>query len=137
MNMASDGASGFFNEVDGTVNISNTIIAQNTDSDCGGTFISTGFNLIGNNSSCEASFPAGNPNTNNDIVGNSTNQINAKLDPAGVQNNGGPTRTIALQSTSPAIDQGNPAAPGSGANACEPTDQRGARTLINCLDSDA
>ena len=28
------------------------------------------------------------------------------LDPAGLQNNGGPTQTIALQPGSPAIDQG-------------------------------
>jgi hypothetical protein len=40
------------------------------------------------------------------------------LDPAGLQDNGGPTKTIALQNTSPAVDQGNPAV-------FEPTDQRG------------
>ena len=36
-----------------------------------------------------------------------------------------PPATHALQSGSPAIDAGNPATPGSGGNACEPTDQRG------------
>ena len=40
-------------------------------------------------------------------------------------NNGGATQTQALLRGSPAIDTGNPAAPGSGGNACEATDQRG------------
>ncbi len=40
------------------------------------------------------------------------------------QNNGGPTLTHALLSTSPAIDKGNPATPGSGGNACDAVDQR-------------
>ncbi len=35
-------------------------------------------------------------------------QIDPKLDPAGLQNNGGPLQTIALQSTSPAINAGDP-----------------------------
>jgi hypothetical protein len=37
----------------------------------------------------------------------SRNNTNPKLDPNGLQNNGGLTDTIALESTSPAIDQGN------------------------------
>lgn len=113
------GVSGFFNAAGSTVNISNTIIAQNAGNDCQGTFHSRGFNLIGNNSGCEASFPVGNPNANNDIVGNSANPINAMLGP--LQNSGPQT----LLSGSPAIDAGNPAAPGGGGNTCEPTDQRG------------
>ena len=42
-----------------------------------------------------------------------------------LQDNGGPTFTHALLAGSPAIDARNPAAPGSGGNACEATDQRG------------
>jgi CSLREA domain-containing protein len=43
----------------------------------------------------------------------------------GLAANGGPTLTHLPQAGSPAIDAGNPAAPGSGGNACEVTDQRG------------
>ncbi len=39
--------------------------------------------------------------------------------------NGGPTFTHALLAGSPAIDKGNPAAPGSGGTACSSPDQRG------------
>jgi CSLREA domain-containing protein len=39
--------------------------------------------------------------------------------------NGGPTQTRALEGASLAIDAGNPAAPGSGGDACPATDQRG------------
>jgi len=35
-------------------------------------------------------------------------QIDSKLDPAGLQDNGGPLQTIALQSTSPAFNAGDP-----------------------------
>ena len=48
--------------------------------------------------------------------------MNPKLGP--LQDNGGPTFTHALLQGSPAIDAGNPATPGSGANACPATDQR-------------
>jgi Ca2+-binding RTX toxin-like protein len=40
--------------------------------------------------------------------------------------NGGATQTHALLPGSPALDAGDPAAPGSGRTACEATDQRGA-----------
>ena len=40
-------------------------------------------------------------------------------------NNGGPTPTMLPDPASPAIDGGNPAVPGSGAGACDATDQRG------------
>ena len=47
--------------------------------------------------------------------------------------NGGPTRTNAIPTTSPARDAGNPAAPGSGGTSCETTDQRGlARSDVRC-----
>jgi len=39
--------------------------------------------------------------------------------------NGGPTQTRALLVGSPALEAGDPAAPGSGGSACEATDQRG------------
>ena len=62
--------------------------------------------LAQTNDDAEASFPAGNPNANNDIVGTSVSPVDPKLDPNGLQNNGGPTQTIALLFNSPAIDKG-------------------------------
>ena len=47
--------------------------------------------------------------------------------------NGGPTKTHAFLNYSPALDRANPAAPGSGGNACPSTDQRGeARADLRC-----
>lgn len=100
----------------GSANIKNTIIAGNTadsGSDCQGTLNSQGYNLIQNTNGCTIS---------GDLTGNITGQT-ANLGP--LQNNGGSTLTHALLTGSPAIDAGNPAAPGSGGNACEATDQRG------------
>jgi len=83
---------------------------------------SFGSNLIGNNSGAAASFPAGNPNANNDIVGTNASPIDPELDPDGLRNNGGPTQTIALLSTSPALDKGT----SNGLTGALSTDQRGA-----------
>ena len=67
-------------------------------------------------------FPAGNPNNNNDIVGPGfPGVIDPGLDPAGLQNNGGPTLTIALLSNSRAIDKGT----SNGLTGNLTTDQRG------------
>lgn len=125
------------------VTLRNTIVAGNTAAsnighDCRGAFTSAGYNLIGN------AIPA--PGTPpwctltaapGDQVGSST-IINPHLAP--LTDNGGPTQTHALcagpgapdascTDPSPAIDAGNPAAPGSGGNACEATDQRGVNRL--------
>ena len=72
-----------------------TIVADNTASegpDASGTFVSEGYNLIEN--------PAGSTGFGpTDQLG-----VDPALDPQGPQDNGGPTRTIALQPGSPAID---------------------------------
>jgi cysteine-rich repeat protein len=57
------------------------------------------------------------------VVGTS-NQIGADALLGPLQDNGGQTPTHALPAGSPAIDAGNPAAPGSGPGACPTTDQR-------------
>jgi hypothetical protein len=49
--------------------------------------------------------------------------VSANLGP--LASNGGPTQTHALNAGSVAIDAGDPGVPGSGATACETTDQRG------------
>jgi hypothetical protein len=105
---------------DGTLTIQNTILAGNGGGgDCinEGSVVSLGYNLIGNGTSCPFTPAAG------DQVGTRTQPIGARLAP--LQDNGGPTLTHALMTSSPAIDAGNPAVPGSGGAACLATDQRG------------
>jgi hypothetical protein len=60
---------------------------------------------------------------NGDLIGTPTAPIDARV---GVLERSGPTRIPTLEADSPAVDAGSPAAPGAGAGACEPTDQRGA-----------
>ena len=105
----------------GPVTISNTLLGGNQDKstgadpnhpDCSGSVTSGGSNLIQNTTGCTV----GGTTTGN-ITG-SNPQLMALAD------NGGPTPTHALRKGSPAVDAGNPAAPGSGATACETTDQR-------------
>jgi predicted outer membrane repeat protein len=91
--------------------------AQATASDAG-VFASDGYNLIGDGSGGEFANGVG-----GDKVGAAASPLDARLAP--LANNGGPTQTHALLSGSPAIDAANPAAPGSGGNACPPADQRG------------
>ena len=100
----------------GTITLTNTILASNRPN-CGvvtGTLNDGGYN-ISDDSSCGFGSPTG---ANGQTLGDNVNPL---LDPNGLQNNGGPTETIALQSTSPAID----AIPQGNAN-CPGTDQRGA-----------
>ena len=100
-----------------TVNFKNTLIAGNTSSgagpDCAGTLTSQGYNLVQDTAGCAIA---------GDATGNVTGQ-NPLLTPLAYR--GGTTQTHGLLSGSPAIDAGNPAAPGSGGDACEASDQRG------------
>jgi CSLREA domain-containing protein len=100
-------AGGIYNDNAGSATIKSSIIALNSSitHNLNGIFITGGFNLIGTDDG-GPSFPAGNPNANNDIVGTNASPIDPKLDPRGLQNNGGPTLTIALLPGSPAIDKG-------------------------------
>jgi hypothetical protein len=122
-NSMSGGGIKFYNDYIGNFafTIKNSLVAGNTSTgtglDCSGPISSAGYNLIGNNSDCAFAAITG------DLVGTGANPINARLNP--LQDNGGLTFTHALGTGSPAIDAGNPAAPGSGANACLATDQRG------------
>jgi hypothetical protein len=100
----------------------NSIIAGNRDAlgfapDClalaGGALTSQGYNLIQNTTNCI-------------IGGDTTGNITGQDPQLGLLvDNGGPTKTHALSEGSPAIDAGNPAAPGSGGAACAAIDQRG------------
>jgi len=102
----------------GVFNVKNTIVALNlvetggSGQDVFGAFTSQGHNLIGNGSG-GTGFTNG---VNGDLVGTSLNPIDPKLGP--LQNNGGPTKTMALLAGSKAVDAGD----NSGAPAL---DQRG------------
>lgn len=101
----------------------NGLLAGNTDSDgqspdCEGTLTSVGYNLLGNNAGCTFSAAAG------DQVGTAASPIDPLLGP--LRDNGGQTRTHALQKGSPAIDAGNPAGCADSSGALLVTDQRGA-----------
>jgi len=109
-NAATDPAGGIYNFSDGLVQLQNTIVANNTGGDCAGALFSNGYNLA-SDASCNLA-----------AVGDQSS-VDPKL--GVLQQNGGPTRTQALLSGSPAIDAGSPAPPGSGGTACAATDQRG------------
>ena len=98
----------------GTATFRNTIVAGNPGGNCdnvfsSGTIVANAYNLDSGNT-CTFS--------GTDLV-----DVDPLLGP--LQDNGGPTFTHALLATSPALEAGNPAVPGSGGSACEATDQRG------------
>jgi len=91
----------------GTLTVNNALIAVNTDytgsgataNDIAGTGSATGaYNLIGT---------GGSGGLVNGVDGNQVGVTNPGLNPNGLQNNGGPTQTIALLSGSPAIGAGS------------------------------
>jgi len=99
----------------GATRAQNCIIAANFGTNGGGpdvqgTFDSDGYNLVGVGDTSSGF------NAMGDQVGTFAAPINPKLGP--VQNNGGPTDTMALLTGSPALDQGK-------ADVFTPTDQRG------------
>ena len=110
----------------GPAQVKSTIIALNTtvatDPDVSGPFSSQGYNLVGKTNG-STGFTAA-----TDQTGTVAAPLNPKLDPKGLQDNGGPTRTIALLSGSPAIDK----ASSNSLTGTLTTDQRGvgyARTI--------
>ena len=78
---------------DSPITLTNTIIAESTRPGCGRTDVITdgGHNLQFPGTSCGGTIPSRDP----------------RLDPAGLEDNGGPTQTIALLADSPAIDAGD------------------------------
>lgn len=95
----------------GNVSVQNSIIggnnSQGTSPDCSGSFTSQGSNLIGIDEGCEGF-------GEDDLVGTSNSPIDPGLEP--LADNGGPTQTHAVSSSSPARDAGGN---------CESMDQRG------------
>jgi len=102
-------AGGIFNL--GTSTFQNTIVANSTHGgNCSGTVTSHGYN-VSSDGTCNLSGP-GDLNNHDPLLGP-------------LQNNGGPTHTMALLSGSPAIDSGNPNGCTDGNGHLLTTDQRG------------
>ena len=98
---SADSGGGISDGAGGTVNIKNTIVAENsasTDPDVDGSFNSQGYNLIGDKGST-IDFVDG---VNGDQVGTSGSPVDPMLD--SLKDNGGFTQTHALLAGSPAID---------------------------------
>jgi hypothetical protein len=94
----------------GSATLQNTILAGNFAGNCNATMISNGYNLS-SDGTCNLSGPG------------DLNNTDPQLGP--LQNNGGPTQTIALPSGSPAVDAGNPNGCTDGHGHLLKTDQRG------------
>jgi hypothetical protein len=91
--------------IHGTTTIKSTIVAGNSgnpnNSDVFGSFTSLGFNLVGKTDG-STGFTAA-----TDQSGTVTTPLDPGLDPNGLQNNGGPTKTINLVGGSAAVDKGD------------------------------
>ena len=94
----------------GNATIQNSIFANNSGGNCNGAVSSNGFNLS-SDGTCTFNGPG------------DLNKTNPKL--GALQNNGGPTQTMALLPGSPAIDAGNPSGCTDGSGHLLKTDQRG------------
>jgi len=92
-----DGGGGIFN-TGGTATVTNSILATSTGNNCAGITIFNGGYNISDDASCLFGSSTG---ANGQHIGDN---VIPKLSSTGLQNNGGPTKTIALQSNSPAID---------------------------------
>ena len=80
----------------GTVSLKSTILADGSPHNCGGGSITdAGYNISDDNS-CGFTMAPGGTSVNNSMT--------LHLDPLGLQNNGGPTNTIALELDSEAVD---------------------------------
>jgi hypothetical protein len=92
--VSGNSAGGIYNEGNpANAVLRGSIVANNTAGNCFGLTLTDQGDNLSSDSSCH--FTASTSLQNTD----------PKLDPAGLQNNGGPTQTIALQPDSPAVDQ--------------------------------
>ena len=94
----------------GTATLQNCIVANFVGGNCGGTIVSNGYNLSSDDT-CNFTSTGDLKNTG------------PMLGP--LQDNGGPTQTMALPSGSPAVDAGNPSGCTDGLGHLLKTDQRG------------
>jgi CSLREA domain-containing protein len=105
--ISGNSAGGTSKSSSGTLTLKNTIVANNPGGDCAGGVTASSYSLD-SGATCGLS-GAGDQSNTDPLLGP-------------LANNGGPTRTHALLSGSPAIDTGDPATPPGG---CLPVDQRG------------
>ena len=103
---AGTGEGGGIRNEDGMVNVKSSIIALNValsflGQDVRGIFTTGGFNLIGDTNG------GGGFDAPTDQTGTTAAPLDPKLDPNGLQDNGGLTETIALLFGSPTIDKGS------------------------------
>ena len=111
INAENIGGGGALANVGSTVLIQNSIVANSGNGgNCAGTITSNGYNLS-SDSTCNFS-GSGDLNGQNPKLG-------------ALHNNGGPTQTMALQKSSPALDAGNPSGCRDFAGNLLKTDQRG------------
>jgi hypothetical protein len=111
-NSSNDPGGGIENH--GTANVKSSLIALNSaesGADGSGTFVSQVYNVV-NKTDGTTGFTQP-----TDQTGTIAMPLDPRHDPNGLQNNGGPTQTIALLANSPAINHGAPDSP--------PQDQRG------------
>jgi CSLREA domain-containing protein len=104
--VSGNAAGGAFRDSQGTLTLKNTIVANNPGGNCAGGITASGYSL---DSGATCGLAGAGDQSNAD----------PKLGP--LANNGGSTRTHALESGSPAIDTADPAAPPGG---CSYVDQR-------------
>jgi hypothetical protein len=91
--LSANSRGGIYN-IAGTVTVTNSILSANTIKNCFGTITNGGHNIDS-------------ANTCGFTTTGSMYNTDPKLDPAGLTDNGGPTKTIALLPGSPAIDAGD------------------------------
>jgi CSLREA domain-containing protein len=110
------------------IGLRNSLIAGNTAAgsgpDCAGSFVSDGYNLIGDGTDCELrDVKTGN------LIGTHAQPIDPRLAPLGFY--GGPTPTHALLPGSPALDTGSPKPFAVGTAYCQAIDQRGQHRSVD------
>jgi hypothetical protein len=123
---------GIWNAGGGTLNLTNTIVAENTAAVSGpdvfGDISTAGHNLIGDGSGSAII-----TNLGGNLVGTSAALIDPRLGP--LQNNGGPTETLALLADSPAIGHAdNAKAPAADQRGIPRVDEVGETTDIGAFE---
>lgn len=133
MNLAATSAGGGLLQLGGTINLRNTIVADNTgpvsSPDCSGTMVSLGYNLLERSAGCGGIVN----NVNGDIVVSSITPPTTFFSVSGLADNGGPTFTHAIDLTVQsilAVDRGNPSGCSDGGSTFS-NDQRGPGFIRN------
>jgi uncharacterized repeat protein (TIGR03803 family) len=104
-NVGSSGYGGGLYTTTGTALLNNSIVAENTSGNSGSPDDIDG--AVSSSSTDNLIGTGGSGGLTNGVDGNQVGVADPGLDPNGLQNNGGPTQTIALEAGSPAIDAGS------------------------------